>query len=365
MGFESATISTFDLDPRQITVLASIAPIADYHPYADQKIIELLRQNQIYFVEDLSNVEQLAPSEYALVAAGIRSYVRIPLIASGKLLGSFNLRSQKLGAFLRWEIDVAKEVATQMAIAIENARLLELEQRRNRELTALHQASLQLTSSLELERVLQTILDYAITLVGASEAQIFLSEGETLTFGAEQWLGVKRDASPAQSHRAALMRAVANSRERLIVPDVSQHPDYQAWREAGAIVGLPLRIAEQVNGVMSLALTEPHYFDDHEIRLLELLADQAAIAIHNAQLYQQIRSHAEELERRVQGRTADLQASEAKYRALIEFAPDAVIIVELGGRYHACQPARRVVSWLPAEGVNRTADRNFASGRVA
>ncbi len=327
MGFDSATVTTFDTDLNHITVLASIAPIADYRPYDDHMILDLLRNDQVYLVDDLNRVEQLAPSEPALVAAGIQSYVRIPLISSGKLLGSFNLRAESPNAFSSWGIDVAKEVAAQLAIAIENARLLEVEQRRNSELTALHQASLQLTGSLELERVLQTILDYAISLVGANEAQIFLYGDETLAFGGEHWLGVKRDALPAQSRREALIRDVARSRERLVIPDVSQHPEYQDWQETGAIIGLPLRIADQVNGVMSLALTEPHFFNDHEIRLLELLADQAAIAIHNAQLYQQIRSHAEELEQRVQERTAELQASEAKYRTLIEFAPDSIVII--------------------------------------
>ena len=331
MGFESATVAAVDADLKQSTALASIAPIADYSPYSDPKIIELLRRNEVYLVSDLSEVEQVAPSERILIAAGIRSYVRIPLIASGKLIGSFNLRSRSSNAFAPWQIDVAQEVAAQLAIAIENARLLAVEQRRNSELTALHQASLQLTSSLELEQVLQTILDHAIALVGADEAQIYLHDGERLAFGAERWLGVKREGSAAAARREKLIYTVATGRERLIVPDVSEHPDYQEWLETGAIIGLPLQIADQVNGVMALALAEPHYFDTHEIRLLELLADQAAIAIHNAQLYQQIRSHAAELEQRVQERTAELQASEAKYRTLIEFAPDSIVIVNLTG----------------------------------
>jgi signal transduction histidine kinase len=77
---------------------------------------------------------------------------------------------------------------------------------------------------------------------------------------------------------------------------------------------LPLRVADDVNGVMSLAFAKPHLFDEHEVRLLELLADQAAIAIHNAQLYQQIQSHAQFLEERVRERTLELQASEEELR---------------------------------------------------
>ena len=330
MGFESATVSTFDSDLNQIRELASIAPIENYRPYDDQSIIDLLRDNQVYGVDDLCEVERLLSSEHALIAAGIRSYVRIPLVASGKLLGSFNLRSKSPNAFSPLEIDVAQEVAAQLAIAIENARLLEVEQRRNRELTALHQASLQLTSSLELEQVLQTILDYAIKLVGANEAYTFLYDGETLTVGAEH-LAKPEQGEVIAAARRDVLHGVASNRGRLVVSDVSLHPDYRDWRETGAIIGLPLKIVDQVNGVMALVLTEPHYFNDLEVRLLELLADQAAIAIHNAQLYQQIRSHAEELEQRVLTRTAELQASEMKYRTLIEFAPDSIVIVDQAG----------------------------------
>ncbi|MAS35600.1 MAG: hypothetical protein CL610_16435 [Anaerolineaceae bacterium] len=331
LGFDSASVTVFDADYREFTIIASIDAIADYRPYENRAVIEMMQQDEIFAVDDLARATHISPGDDVLIAAGIRSYVRIPLVASGKLLGSFNLRARRPSVFSTQSIDIAREVAAQLAIAIENARLLEVEHSRNSELTALHQASLQLTSSLDVETVLYTILDYAILLVHANNAHVFLYDGQTIRFGAAQWDGEKQPQPFAEPRQDGLTYRVARSGQRMVIPNVNHEPIYANWQWGGAIIGLPLRVANEVNGVMSLAFAEPHSFDEHEIRLLELLADQAAIAIHNAQLYQQIQRHAGELEQRVSERTAELQASESKYRALIEFAPDPIVIIDETG----------------------------------
>ncbi|MEP6984653.1 MAG: PAS domain S-box protein, partial [Chloroflexota bacterium] len=167
MDFDSASITSFDLPKNQFMRLAAIAPIPNFYPFDDQSIIELLRGDAIYYLDDLGNVAPQSPSERALINAGICSYVRIPLISSGKLLGAFSLCAKKPKAFLLNELEIAKEVGSQLAIVIENARLLEVAQRRNSELAALHRASLQLTSSLDIEKILDTVVDYAISLIDA------------------------------------------------------------------------------------------------------------------------------------------------------------------------------------------------------
>ncbi|MBZ0287292.1 MAG: PAS domain S-box protein, partial [Anaerolineae bacterium] len=193
-GFDSASVTAFDAEFHEFTILASIAPISHYYPYEDPGIIELLKHGEVYQVADLLSIDELSSSDQALIAAGIRSYVRIPLIAGGKLLGSFHLRALEPNAFSAQDVAIAKEVGAQLAIAIENARLVEVEQRRTNELSALHQASLQLTSSLDVDHVLNLILDYAISLIRGHDAHLFLYDGEKLTFGAALWQGEKRTA---------------------------------------------------------------------------------------------------------------------------------------------------------------------------
>src|SRR5436190_23420499 len=79
-----------------------------------------------------------------------------------------------------------------------------------------------------------------------------------------------------------LTDTVARLAERIVVPDVNQHPLYQDWHWGGAIVGLPLRIGQHVSGVMNLAFARPRQFDSNDLRVMDLLADQSAVALENA-----------------------------------------------------------------------------------
>ncbi|MBI1282596.1 MAG: PAS domain S-box protein [Anaerolineaceae bacterium] len=338
MAFDNASITMFDADTQQYLVLATFEPIPDYQPNEDIWLtIDQLKRNEIYTVDNLQNNVQL-PNDQVLKRAGFQSYVRIPLLSSGNLLGTFMICAREPHIFLEEELNVAKEVASQLAIVIENARLLKVEQRRNSELEALHQASLELTSSLDLERVLTTVLDYAILLIHANDAHIFLYKDNTLTFGAAQWDGERHTRPIAEPRPEGLTYTVAKSGQRMIVPDVNQHSSFANWQWGGAIIGLPLRYAGEVNGVMSIALLQPHYFAEHEIRLLELLADQAAIAIHNAQLYQQVQSHAKELEQHVLERTQELQRARDRVIAILNSSSDSVILANSQGLIQQTNP---------------------------
>jgi diguanylate cyclase (GGDEF)-like protein/PAS domain S-box-containing protein len=138
-----------------------------------------------------------------------------------------------------------------------------------------------------MQPTLEMILDYALQLVAADDAHIFLCDGERLIFGAALWGGGHQQEPCAEPRPQGLTYTVARGGERIVVPDVSSHPLFQDYQWDGAIVGLPLRIGERVVGVMTVAFHRPHPFDESEMRVLGLLADQAAIAIENARLFEE------------------------------------------------------------------------------
>jgi len=257
--------------------------------------VERLRQGQVGVVEDVLTRPQRTPLEEMLLAEGVRSYINVPLVVHGKLIGSLNVGADRPNAFSPAHMEVVREVADQLAVAIQNARLLEDERRRSAELEALRQASLHLTSSLDLQSVLETIVEHALRLMSADDAHIFLYDGERLTFGTALWAGEVQREPYAEPRQDGLTYTVARTGERIVVSDVNSHPLFQDWQWGGAIIGLPLWVGEQVVGVMNIAFEEPRAFDEKELNVLQLLADQAAIAIHNARLHQQVRRHAEEL----------------------------------------------------------------------
>ena len=235
-----------------------------------------------------------------------RSWMGIPLIVKGQVIGMLTTDKREVNFYSERDAQVALTFANQAAVAIENARLFEATSQRAAELEAVHQASLHLTASLELQPLLEAILEHVLRLVSAEDAHVFLYDGEQLTFGAAMWAGDHQQEPYAEPRPRGLTYTVARSGERVVIPDVKNHPlfqngQWQVWD--GAIIGMPLRIADQVQGVMNVAFERPHSFDADDLLALELLADQAAIAIKNARLFeaeQQRRQEAETLYRAAQ-----------------------------------------------------------------
>ncbi|MGC8872969.1 MAG: GAF domain-containing protein [Chloroflexia bacterium] len=218
----------------------------------------------------------------------IQSAIVAPLRYRGQVTGVIALdNASRKGAFSEEDLYLLTVFADQAAVAVENARLFESERRRSAELEALRQASLRLTSSLELGPVLQSILEIALNLVAGDDAHLFLYDGRQLTFGAA--LSADGSRRPQGWPRpGGLTETVARTGERLVIPDVNAHPLYRDWQWGGAIVGIPLWVGDQVVGVMNVAFKAPHEFDEAELRILGLLADQAAAAIANARLYEDL-----------------------------------------------------------------------------
>jgi signal transduction histidine kinase len=174
-----------------------------------------------------------------------------------------------------------------------SARELHL-QARISEMEALHQISLQLTSILDLNQVLDTIANSALSLVNATEVRIFLGDGQAdpLQFGASAW----RDSNPTSLPRPprvdGLVATAAQTSQPQVINRADRHPlfstpEVRHWgiRAAAAI---PLRLADRVLGVFNAALDDRDAFHEDELRILQLLADQAAVALENARLYQSV-----------------------------------------------------------------------------
>ncbi len=221
------------------------------------------------------------------VTEWLRSYAAAPIIVRGEVIGFLNVDSATPGFFTQAHAEALRVFADHAAAAIENARLYEAERRRSAELETLRQASLHLTSALELQPILEAILNHAFKLVAADDVHIFLYDSERLTFGAALWENGSQQESYAEPRPQGLTYTVARSGERIVVPNVNRHPIFRDYQWGGSIVGLPLRIGERVVGVMNVAFERPHVFDESELRVLGLLADQAAIAIENARLFEE------------------------------------------------------------------------------
>lgn len=180
----------------------------------------------------------------------------------------------------------ARQLSTDL---IQNRNLVFTLKQQADELDALKKLSLNLTSSLDIQTVLDAVVSEAMRLVkNARTAHIFLYRNKKLEFGAALNDDGVRNSPMAIPRKDGLTNTVARTGEQILVEDMSKHPLYintpSNW--SGSIIGIPLKINDKVVGVMNLSRSTTDGFSSSELRLMGLLADQAAVAISNASLHQ-------------------------------------------------------------------------------
>lgn len=174
---------------------------------------------------------------------------------------------------------------------ISSQALLTLAAQQADELDALKILSLNLTASLDLPTVLDAVVKEAMRLVhNARTSHIFLYTNNQLEFGASLDADGQKNRIFSQPRKGGLTETVAFEGKIILVEDMQTHSLYKNappdW--TGSIIGIPLKMGEKVVGVMSLSRDKTGGFSTAELRLLHMLANQAAVAISNARLHQSI-----------------------------------------------------------------------------
>ena len=221
-------------------------------------------------------------------------------------------------------------------VLADNGNLLMLIQRQAAELDALKRITMNLTSSLDLQAVLDGVVKEAMQLVkDAQDAHIYLFQEEKLVFGASLKNDGEKNVQYSEPRPDGLTSTVAREKKIIIVEDMTNHPLYKGmpenWR--GSIIGIPLMMGTRVIGVMNLARTSPGEFNQSEIRLLTLLADQAAIAIINARLHEAVshQAHSDALTKLPNRRALDERLDKAIVQSIYSGNPFCAVMMDLDG----------------------------------
>jgi GAF domain-containing protein len=252
-------------------------------------------------------------------ARGFRSWVAVPLLLHDEAVGAIAVNRREPGGFTDDEIALLKTFADQAVIAIENARLLTELQTRTAELTrsvgeltALGEVGRALSSTLDLETVLQTIVLRANELAGTAGCTIWEYDEAREQFRL-------RVSHYTDESDTALLQAlgqmatipkgpgvttqVVERRQPVQIPDITaagayEHPIRGPLIEAGhrALLGVPLLSEDEVIGVLTVTRKAPGEFPPETVRLLQTFATQSALAIQNARLFREIEIKSRELE---------------------------------------------------------------------
>ncbi len=258
---------------------------------------EVLRSHEVVIYADLRDPSAslragLAGRSHVPDAESVRDWLGAPLRAKGDVIGVLTFDSRTPGRYRREHAEIAQMIANHAAVAIENARLFQETRRRLAELETLQAVSLEMIQSLDLKRVSQAIADGALRLLEATAVHLFSfdAEADALHMVATAGAPGYEDVGRPQPRREGLTMHVAHDGRLVVINDPRNDPTWaaimQAWVGLRAIASLPLRIRGRVVGVMNVIFHVAHTIDDNEVRIMGLLADQAATALENARLFE-------------------------------------------------------------------------------
>jgi signal transduction histidine kinase len=246
---------------------------------------------------------------------GYRASLSVPLMREGRPLGAIHLRRTEARLFTERQIALLQTFADQAAIAIENVRLFTDLQTRTQELTrsvgqltALGEVARAVSSTLELQTVLSTIVSRAIQLSGTDGGSVYEYDEATEEFSLrasrnlpEAYVEQVRDTRPRKGESA--VGRVAQSREPVQIADISDPAAYESrvrnmLLQIGlrSLLAVPLIAEDQLVGALIVMRRRTGTFAAEEVALLQTFATQSALAIQNARLFREIEDKSRQLE---------------------------------------------------------------------
>jgi len=240
----------------------------------------------------------------------VYAWMGVPLNAGAETIGSLGVGSRDASdTYSRAQLDLLQAIADQTAGAIVKARLLQETQQRAYQLSTLNDLTRQLTSTLELEPLLQNILENAVSILNCEAGSLFLVDENTddlifkVTVGppsSSELIGQRVPAGSGIVGRAAQQHAAVVENQAQTSPTHFIGADRQTGFTSKSLLAVPLLFKDRVIGVIEVVNRKdglPFIEDDQT--LLSAFANQAAVAIENARLFtltdQELASRVEEL----------------------------------------------------------------------
>ncbi len=270
--------------------------------------------------------------------------VDIPIMVDEEVIGVLVVESDQEEAFGPADFEILTAAAQQAGIAIGRTQLLRTEQQRANEQQALLDTMKDLSGELEINKLLQRVVERAVALLGVTGGELAIAEEETgeLVIVASHNIGSDSTGTRMAIGEGAMGR-VAEIQEPLIIPN------YQEWEgrsdkyedtTAMGVMVVPLMIGQRLVGTLASVHTEAdRTFGPNDVRLLNLFAPQAAVAIENARLY------------------AEALRQHQFFETVVTESPVAIVNLDLEGRILSFNPSfQRLFGYDPADTVGEELD---------
>jgi sigma-B regulation protein RsbU (phosphoserine phosphatase) len=242
-----------------------------------------------------------ADPRYVEAVPGSNAEMVVPLRRKGRVIGALNLLSDNRDQFTLVDEAVLRQFAANVAVAIENARLLEHEREYTSTLETLAEVSREFGSILNLDELLTRLASVTRRVVDYRTFGILLVNEETNELEMKTAVRYGDQKIPTRVKIGdGLVGYAALHKEPVLVPDVSKDPRYiPVVEDIRSELVMPLMVKDRCIGVFDLESPELDAFRKSDVEILTLFASQAAVAIENARLYETIRTNEIRLEKEI------------------------------------------------------------------
>src|SRR5438445_2189282 len=287
-----------------------------FRPAADTGLGRVLETKQVGQIADVQAVAGYVgnPVQTPIVQlAGVRTKLTVPMLKEEDLIGVIEIDRQEVRPFTDKQIALMQNFAAQAVIAIENTRLLnELRESLQQQTATADVLKVISRTAFELQPIFDTLVENAVRLCEAERAFLFEFDGKFLrsvaTYNVSPELREFVDKNPIAPGRHSISARAALERRTVHVPDIEGDPEYAyAVRDERPIrttLAVPILKGDDLVGTITIYRLELKPFTDKQIALVETFADQAAIAIENVRLLNELRQRTADLSEALEQQTA-------------------------------------------------------------
>jgi signal transduction histidine kinase len=290
LDFESGAMYLKDLETGELQMACSLGLSDEFRCVAAKGMIsaKVAESNNCVIIDDLQH-EPGAPKP--VVEEGYRSVASIPLLSKEQVQGVLTVSSRTRRLFRKQDTDLLLSIGHQIGVAVESARLFEVQRKQAEQFRLISEVGRNIITILDVDQLLGEIARHVGEILGYYLVGIGLIEEDevVMTTGVgPYWEIYAQQPLRLKVGQGSIVGWVAGAGEPLMVPDVSTEPRYfevPQITETRSELAVPLRTKNQVIGVLDVQSKRLDAFDENDVVVLESLANQAAMAIENAQLF--------------------------------------------------------------------------------